>query len=447
VLGALTLGLLVAPALAADNHQAKTDDDVCMLCNAKTQMHEACKWLEIGFDFRYRVYHENNRRLDKHNPAHDRTWQRFRPRLWATIKPMENVSINTRLMWESRYWHKPDSVDPNFTHHEALFDVLNLKVDKVAGLPLTITTGRQNIKLGDGWLVANGTPRDGSRTGFFDAIRGTWKAKEIDTTADVIFIKNHANSSWLHRPFDDQGIDLSEQDESGVIVYVSNKSLKDTTLDGYFIYKHDEAVMAAGNNSDIYTVGGRAETMLCEHVQARGELAYQWGQKNDVQISAIGFNGRMKYLFKDARSHSVHLDYEYRQGDSENDGAFDPLWGRHAQWSPLYNDSVSTLEEPIDYSPNYHRIGVGVRSKPLPKTQFGADYNILFSDRHPNSGRAGFTSDGDLRGQLGRAFVKYKINEHISTRLLGEVFFPGNYYDDSRNDVATFAQFQLIFNW
>ena len=446
-MGLLTLSLFASPSLAAENEMTEKPDEVCMICDAKKRMHEACKWLDIGFDFRYRFYHEGNRRLDATNPAHERAWQRFRPRIWATIKPLENVSINTRFMWESRYWHKPDNMDPQFTHHEVMIDKLNLKVENVASLPLTITAGRQDIRLGDGWLVANGTPRDGSRTSFFDAVRATWTAKEIDTTADLIYIRNHAESAWLHRPFDDRNMPLSEQDESGAIVYLSNKSLKDTTLDGYFLYKHDQRILAAGNNSDLYTIGGRGETMLSENVQARGELAYQWGRKNDQHISALGFNGQLKYLFKDPHSNSLHMGYEYRQGDPENDGAFDPLWGRHAQWSPLYNDSVSTLEEPIDYSPNYHRIGVGWRGKPLPKTQFGADYNVLFSDRNPNSGTAGFTRNGDLRGQLARAFVKYEINEHISTRLLGEIFFPGNYYDDSRNDIATFAQFQLVFNW
>jgi len=446
-IGLLILSLLSAPVQAADNEMVEKPDEVCMICDAKTRMHEACKWLDLGFDFRYRYYHEENRRLDERNPAHLRQWQRFRPRIWAAIKPVENVSINTRLMWESRYWHKPDNMDPQFTHHEVLLDVLNVKIDKVASLPLTITAGRQNMRLGDGWLVADGTPRDGSRTTFFDAIRATWNAKEIDTTADLIYIHNHAESASLHRPFDDRHMNLAEQDESGAIIYLSNKTLKDTTLDGYFIYKRDQRVMAAGNDSDLYTLGGRAETMLSKHVQARGELAYQWGRKNTEHLSALAFNGRLKYLFKDARSNSLHLDYEYRSGDPENDAAFDILWGRHAQWSPLYNDSISTLEEPIDYSPNYHRICLGWRGKPLPKTQFGADYNILFSDRNPNSAARGFTRSGDLRGQLARAFIKYKINEHISTRLLGEVFLPGNYYDETRNDIATFAQFQLVFNW
>jgi hypothetical protein len=31
--------------------------------------------------------------------------------------------------------------------------------------------------------------------------------------------------------------------------------------------------------------------------------------------------------------------------------------------------------------------------------------------------------------------------------LLGEAFFPGNYYDDTKNDVAVFARYEVTFTW
>ena len=34
---------------------------------------------------------------------------------------------------------------------------------------------------------------------------------------------------------------LTEQNEQGVVLYGSNKSLKNTQIDGYFIYKRDSA--------------------------------------------------------------------------------------------------------------------------------------------------------------------------------------------------------------
>jgi len=440
--------LLVAPAATAGGDTAPEPRPDCDICQIKTRLHEAAPWFKIGLDARYRFYHEDNRRLSKMNPADHRAWQRLRTRLSATIIPFktEDVRVNTRMMYEARYWHKPDVMMHPYTHHETLLDRLNVEVRNLFGHPVTVTAGRQNLKFGDGWLVFNGTPRDGSRTGFFDAIRLTCSPDDA-TTADLIYIHNKANSSTLHRPIDDRNMDLSEQDESGVIAYLSRKTDDVTKVDGYFIYKRDQRTMAAGNNSDIYTIGSRVERQFTDNVSARVEVAGQWGRKNRTHLGNMGANARVTYAFRDNSSNSVHLDYEYHGGDSRNDGAFDPLWGRHAQWSPLYNDSVSLLEEPIDYSPNFHRIGVGWLAKPLPKTTVGVDYMILVADRNPNGTAANFSNHGKLRGHLAKAYVKYKIDEHVQTRILCETFFPGSYYSKARNDIASFFQWQVLFAW
>ena len=43
----------------------------------------------------------------------------------------------------------------------------------LSGVPLDFKIGRQDLFLGNGWLVGDGTPLDGSRTFYFDAIRAT----------------------------------------------------------------------------------------------------------------------------------------------------------------------------------------------------------------------------------------------------------------------------------
>ena len=53
---------------------------------------------------------------------------------------------------------------------------------------------------------------------------------------------------------------------------------------------------------------------------------------------------------------------------------------------------------------------------------------------------------------LPRAFaltglLKYRYNEHVSGHLVAEVFLPGDYYDRTRNDVAVFLRYQVVFSW
>jgi len=66
-----------------------------------------------------------------------------------------------------------------------LFDQLALTASQPAGLPLALEAGRQDLIFGDGWLVLEGTPLDGSRTIYFDAVRATLAMDAIETRVDL----------------------------------------------------------------------------------------------------------------------------------------------------------------------------------------------------------------------------------------------------------------------
>ena len=123
-----------------------------------------------------------------------------------------------------------------------LFDALNLNFKRIGGSPLSLKVGRQDIIFGNGWLILDGTPLDGSRTIYFDAARATYAAEHIGTTFDLIYLNNDADTDRFPQQLNDAIEDQIEQDEQGVILYARNKSLvKDWDLDGYFIYKDNDA--------------------------------------------------------------------------------------------------------------------------------------------------------------------------------------------------------------
>lgn len=419
----------------------------CAICDAKKRFHEVIPWLELGADLRHRMIYDNALKLDKNADGHERFWLRERARVWARVKPVDDLEFNIRAVFEPRYYCKPESMEHPFIRHEALFDLLNVKVSNVGGLPLSVVLGRQELKFGDGWLVLEGTPLDGTRTLHFDAARATFNADDIKTIFDAVFILNHANSSAWIRPFNDRDVDLIEHDEIGGILYASNKSLKNHTLDGYFIYKHDDRVASSGSNSDIYTFGGRIEGHPDDHLSYRGELAQQFGHKNGESICALGANTQMAWALNDPLQNSFRAGYEFRSGDDKACGAFDPLWGRYPQWSNIFNGYTDTLEGLTAMSTNIHRLSVGWTFNPAKKLSIATDYHLLFANKNTMSGSAGFSNDGKFRGQLLTCLAKYTFNEHVSTHLVGEVFVPGNYYDDSRNDVAFFGRWELMLQW
>ncbi|MEI7836026.1 MAG: alginate export family protein, partial [Planctomycetota bacterium] len=396
-------------------------------------------------------------------------YQRYRTRLWWSVTPCEDLSFNFRLVYEPFIYERPETqISP--TNNEAIFDEMNIEWRKFMGLPVTLKVGRQDINLGDKWLIYDGTPKDGSRTFFFDAVRATITCDpQTKSTVDLIYLNNRANSSAYIRPFSDQGVELAEMDSQGVIVYGSNKSIKDTTLEPYFIYKHDEWIGKA-QEADIYTFGLRAVRNFGEHWVASGELAKQFGQKQGRDLDSLGFNGRATYKFNDRQDTQVYVGYEFDSGDKPGsrgrDEGFDRLWGRNTEWSDMYNGSIDSIEGPSAMSTNLHRISMGWQASfeessgckfsnvAKPYTLI-LENHVLLADQNntyikgisPSSGKTGFSTEGNFRGTLPRAQLVYKFNEHVSGHFLAEVFFPGDFYTDLRNDVALFLRYQLVVAW
>lgn len=418
---------------------------------ADTPRPHSADWFSFGGDLRYRYYSEHNAKLTSSDAKTKyRSWHRPRIRAWAKVKPMKDLEILMRVLYEPRYYNRPDMPHP-FVRNEAVIDQLFVRWSNALGLPLAITAGRQDIELGKGWLVREGTPLDGGRSFFFDAVRGTYTAKSIQTVFDVIYLKQYSDSAKIIKPFNDADIHNTEQDETGVILYATNTSLKNTTLEGYFIYKHDEKVrgfadskLKKGNNSDLYTIGVRAAGKPSPHWEYDVELAGQFGQKNGTRVCAMATNNRIAYCFCDDWATKVFFDYEYRSGDKHVDGQFDMLWGRYTQNSNIYSYTIASLEGRTSANgSNFHRFGPGIAFKPNKKTYIALAYNVMFRDKKLQANKSMSIDQGAFRGHLLTAQVKYKLCDNVALRLLVDTFLPGGYYGKN-NDVGTFVQTQVV---
>ena len=412
-------------------------------------------WFSWGGDLRLReVWGDNWLTLDSGTAAHEWHFQRYLSRLWGTLTPVKDVDLNVRLAWEPRVIQKGprpnDGVHSRYIWDEVVFDNLNLKLHRIGGSGLSATLGRQDIILGNGWLVLEGTPLDSARTIFFDAMRLTYEAEPIQTTFDAIYIHQDHAGDRVMPVIDRSGQDVIEQDERGAIFYVTNRSIPTLQIDGYYIFKHDIRQKPTGNDADIHTAGGRLSGTLADHWAYDAELAHQWGNKNGDYLSALGANSRLSYLFKDRMDNQLRIAYEFLSGDdprSSANEAFDPLWGRYARWSELYPYTVAMESGRPGEQTNLHRLAGGWSISPTRKLQWRNDYHLLFADENTLRAAPGFTSRGAFRGQLLSSVLTYKVNEHVSTHLWTELFFPGNYYAGDRNDPALFLRYELCFTF
>jgi hypothetical protein len=431
------------------------------------QVKHPVPWLTWGADERMRENWDTNiALLDDESLGHERHYQRYRTRLWANFTPFDalpDLSINTRLCWEFYNFCKPEGVEGTSLENirdtnidECLFDTLNVKYKNAFGLPTTVTVGRQDIILGDGWLVLDGTPADTSRTIYFDAARTTTELKSIQSTVDLIYINQHAREDWWIEPFNykNQRV-VTEQDEQGAILWFANKSITATELDAYFIYKHEVRDPTAGipavavDQGDLYTFGTRGVHDFNTNWQAKGEIAGQFGNKNGDTHCALGSNNRITYFTHDQFNDQFRIMYEYLSGrapGSGKDGAFDLLWGEWPQWSELYCSTVKQEQRGrgADVT-NLHRLGFGWTITPSKNWEYCLDYHLLFRAENTLAGRPGFSDDGTFRGQLVTSVLKYKFTEHLTGHFWAEFFMPGNYYENPEGDLAIFLRYELVF--
>jgi hypothetical protein len=446
------LAVLTAMPLSAALGQGEREACNCIFCQAKEKIKEATPWLKLMADARLReIYAPNIIANDHHVEDPDWHFQRYRFRLGWTVTPHQDIDLNWRLVWEPRNYCEPGSTDDPVLN-EALFDRFNIQWRKPFGLPVTATVGRQDIIFGNGWLVLDGTPLDGSRTIFFDAARLTWDFQDLKTKVDTIYIDQHADTDRWLRPFNDKDYYNHESDERGAIVYATNKSLEKTQIDGYYIYKHDKRLREVWTSraADIHALGARVVHDIDEHWQARGEFAQEFGWIDGENLCAFGFNGRVTYKFNDKCKNALYFGYEFLQGDDEDTGTvekFDVLWARWPRWSEGYGVYGIILESgrPADLG-NYHRLNLGWKTQPMEQLTLQADYHLLFTDENNLSG-GGYSNSGCVRGNLLAAKLSYQFTPHISGHLLAEVFFPGDYYTDGRNDVSGFFRYELTFSW
>jgi hypothetical protein len=441
------------------------------------------EWMNWDADLRVRnEYYDNIVSLSDKNLLHEQDVIRYRARVWTSFTPFTGLSLNARLSAEPREWMKPAFVGAyngrtGMEWRYGILDVLNVKWTNAFHQPLTITAGRQDLAFGDywnWWLVADGTPGDGSWSFYLDSARLTYDIEDIKTKLDVVYIYQNARpDEWiptLGRSFDAY---LTEQNEQGVIVYASNKTLKNTQLDGYFIYKRDDRVFtrktdpgafASGDNADIYTLGGRVVGNPWTHWQYYAEGAYQFGEKQDPtladkygkfvwrDIDAFGANARLSYLFKDRLNNQLHLVYEFLSGDdpkTKNDEMFDILWGRWPRFSEGYIYSyINENGGKIAQLNNIERLGAGWSVNPTKDLTFSAYYNAWFAPQDTATRArvpALFSANGDFRAHYLQTILKYQYNKHLSTHLWGEFIWSGDYY--ARSEFMDFLRAEVLLTF
>ncbi|MFA5293141.1 MAG: hypothetical protein WC496_08930 [Phycisphaerae bacterium] len=485
-----TAALLAQYSIAAEQQPAATTPSPAVSTDSgrsyddfRDWFHNPTDWLSMGADYRFRWV--NGWNLDTLNSDATRRnsgWNflRNRMRWWTKTKINDDMDFNLKLTWEFRSWDGPERKSQQVDFDEIMFDQFNLTVRNLFDAPLTMVAGRQDIFLGEGWLICDANPLDGSRTAFFDALRFTYKPND-NVSLDMIYIENRASQDAYLKPINDRHRQGTEQDERAIIIYLTDKSRSNMNLEGYFIYKNDNPINYNptdphdiwpafrspaywSRKAEIYTIGGAMSGKIAdsEHWKYRMEGAFQVGRKETLtgcglkmqDLQAFGTVDRIEYHFNDAKKNKLRGSFEFLSGDdpdtSKNE-AFDPLWGEWPRVSEILSYSYN-LETMIGEVTNLYRLGLGHSIQLTEKLSMDTDYHMLWADENTVGGTAhssglAWSQNSRFRGHLGTMWFKYQFTKQFKGHILLEYFSPGNYYESSSRDAAYFARLNLEYTF
>lgn len=417
-------------------------------------------WLQIGGDFRAREEGFNNIiTWNSDNKADQQNYFRLRTRLYLQADPIEQVMAYIRITNEWRYYAKRfDAADAwindAYEHplrDEVILDNAYLKFKGFQDIPLSLTAGRQDLIYGEGFLILDGTPLDGSRTIFSDAVKLTLDLDQ--TKVDFLAIWN-TGKQWfsVHKNTDPLGAGdppgrLDSQTIGIFGAYLTNTDLiEKQKIEAYYLLKRglvNEAAPDKWPDNTVNAVGGRFSGPLTEQISYAAEATLQLGEYGDHSMTAFGGYGRGTYTLTDLDyKPALSLEYVYLSGDNPEDqnyGGWDPLLARWPKWSELYIYS-QVPEKDVAYWTNMQIYRAKVAVAPIERMTVELVYQYLRANEAGTG--TGVFGTGKDRGQNPQFILKYAFNDWLSGHLWGEYFMPGNFY--SGDDDGFFARWEML---
>jgi hypothetical protein len=416
------------------------------------------RWWSWGGDLRLReTFSDNGKYLLDELDDHEH-FLRTRTRLRMQLGPFPadgeggepgGLSVYTRVANEFRaYMERPDGTEA-YNPDEVVLDNLYGRWERIGGRPLSVTVGRYDAAYGRGFVVKDGTPKDGTRTYFSDGAVATVHLDERQSELDLLLLDNDA---WHQRlsPLNDQRKALSEFDTTVTGVHLRNRAVVGHELHGYYLYKDDEPV---GKTSlpgrVVHTVGGLVDGSAGRW-DYYGEAAGQWGREGTVTRRGLGLSTELGHTFGDAAWRPrAYAGYEYLSGDDPGTRAYeawDPVLGRWRRWSLLYDKRISNETGMAHCWSNLQRLMVGAGAEPVKDVTASVDYSLLLANEHTYgdgfvSGRHPYDS-GHVRGSLWVAQGAWKVTKALAANAVAEYFVPGSYYDDETDD-AVFLRWEV----
>lgn len=419
---------------------------------------------------------------------------RFREWIWGEARWRGDYALNIKFAneWQKFIAHRDQRSSYTWPDELVLaglyFEAKNLFDDS-----LDLRVGRQDLMGFGSWRIfGDGTPGDGFRTFYTDALLATWRITPEHTLRLFGIVQEPENflalgpphgTKYPERQLNQREVAAEGSLESAVGLYHTTTLVDPAApLDLYAIWKREEDYRyrnATRPGRSIWTQGVRFRPGLGQKIAAEIEAAFQTGRTDDGRdICAWMFYSQAKYTFPRAPFLPVQPwlggGFFALSGDSDpNQGTvtdWNPLWGRHPYFSELLlwgqinyvngmgnwcNLLYPSLQGGLSFRPDEGTEGV-FQAAPG-RMHFANAHRIFFhtgplftlvpnSELHANGG------EGQYYGWLGVAQYNFMLVKNLfgsrgdlGGLIRGEFLVPGEYTGLEGEKPAYFLRLQLDF--
>jgi len=332
-------------------------------------------------------------------------------------------------------------------------DNLYLEAARPWGIPMGVRFGRQDLFYGDGFLVADGTPLDESRTTYVNGILLT--AAIPLWSLDFFMAVDPSKEEYLPR-INNKYMQLGETDDFVWGLFSKREPAPGTslryTLEPYYLYKSEKDGDRMGR---IHTAGTRLGFAV-GRAEVAAEIAYQGGKvpayeivdpglepvlTGSQSVSALGGHAKFTVHLVPPVPFDIEGGYVYLTGDERETRnkyeGWNPVLGRWPMWSELYIYTLALealprpLHQGLAYWQNLKMPYFRVAYTRSGRVSFEAKYARLdaFEDLTFDLLADPSYEGPTHRGELYEVRVGWSLPGLFSGHLLYERFVPGDFYN------------------
>lgn len=391
----------------------------------------------IGGDLRLRGEGFDNI-LDLTDASNDNyTFYRMRPRIWIDTTPRDGLRIYMRVADEYRWGRGEKTAGTRDADLKIGID--NAYADLRVAKDLRFRFGRQDLMYGEGFLVWDGTPADGSSTAGFDAAVLTWTHEKSKAKVDLLMSKiaetgfapgrNDEDFYGLYARRDPGELYVLYRNQRAGVPYVLAGASPDTIL-------HPERRTTA--------IGARYARLPETGLHFAAEGTFQTGDFGEESAQGFGGYARGGYTVG-PRKLGIEVGGVYLSGDDPKTRKYEGWDGFYSEWPKYSEGYVYTMYDgltrirPDDAGTwtNMSAAWIEGRVVPCSRARVSVRATKLLANEETGPGT------GKDRGLLVAGQVNLDLGAGLTGQILGEYFEPGDFYAKGA-DGSWYGRWQLI---